>query len=100
MMAFPDHGKGTKYVDTIFVDALPRKDRRRFYHIYNYMLKKVTFMKGGKQLLLKSPDNTARIAFLKRAYPKAKFINIYRNPYTVVRSALNMFRIEMDKYAL
>jgi len=64
------------------------------------MLKKLTFMKGGKQLLLKSPDNTARIAFLKRAYPRAKFINIYRNPYTVVRSALNMFRIEMDKYAL
>ena len=57
-------------------------------------------MKGGKQLLLKSPDNTARIAFLKRAYPRAKFINIYRNPYTVVRSALHMFRTEMDKYAL
>lgn len=100
MMAFPDHGKGGKYVNTIFTDSLSVKDRRRFYHVYNYMLKKLTFMKDGKQLLLKSPDNTARIAFLKRAYPKAKFINIYRNPYTVVRSALNMFRIEMDKYAL
>ncbi len=100
MMAFPDHGKGGKYVNAIFTDALSSKDRKRFYSVYNYMLKKLTFMKGGKQLLLKSPDNTARIAFLKRAYPRAKFINIYRNPYTVVRSALNMFRIEMDKYAL
>lgn len=100
MMAFPDHGKGAKYVEAIFTDALSSKDRRRFWHVYNYMLKKLTYIKGGKQLLLKSPDNTARIAFLKRAYPKAKFINIYRNPYTVVRSALNMFRIEMDKYAL
>lgn len=100
MMAFPDHGKGAKYVNSIFVDALPSKDRRRWYHVYRYMLKKLTYMKGGKQLLLKSPDNTARIAFLKRAYPGAKFINIYRNPYTVVRSALHMFRTEMDKYAL
>lgn len=100
MMAFPDHGKGGKYVNTIFTDALSSKDRKRFYTVYNYMLKKLTFIKKGKQLLLKSPDNTARIAFLKRAYPRAKFINIYRNPYTVVRSALNMFRIEMDKYAL
>ena len=100
MMAFPDHGKGAKYVEAIFTDALSSKDRKRFWHVYNYMLKKLTYIKGGKQLLLKSPDNTARIAFLKRAYPKAKFINIYRNPYTVVRSALNMFRIEMDKYAL
>lgn len=100
MMAFPDHGKGAKYVNTIFTDSLSCDDRRRFYHVYNYLLKKITYIKGGKQLLLKSPDNTARIAFLKRAYPKSKFINIYRNPYTVVRSALNMFRIEMDKYAL
>lgn len=100
MMAFPDHGKGAKYVNSIFVDALSGKDRRRLYHTYNYMLKKLTYIKGGKQLLLKSPDNTARIAFLKRAYPGAKFINIYRNPYTVVRSALHMFRTEMDKYAL
>lgn len=100
MMAFPDHGKGGKYVNTIFTDSLSSKDRKRFYRVYNYMLKKLTFIKDGKQLLLKSPDNTARIAFLKRSYPRAKFINIYRNPYTVVRSALNMFRIEMDKYAL
>lgn len=100
MMAFPDHGKGAKYVNSIFVDALSSKDRRRWYRVYHYMLKKLTYMKGGKQLLLKSPDNTARIAFLKRAYPGAKFINIYRNPYTVIRSALHMFRTEMDKYAL
>lgn len=100
MMAFPDHGKGAKYAEAIFTDALSSKDRKRFWRVYNYMLKKLTYIKGGKQLLLKSPDNTARIAFLKRAYPRAKFINIYRNPYTVIRSALNMFRIEMDKYAL
>ena len=100
MMAFPDHGKGAKYVNAIFTDALSVDDRKRFYRLYTYLLKKLTYMKGGKQLLLKSPDNTARIAFLKRTYPRAKFINIYRNPYTVIRSALHMFRTEMDKYAL
>ena len=100
MMAFPDHGKGSKYINMIFPDAMSSKDRRKYWISYNYLLKKLTLMKGGKQLCLKSPDNTAKIAFLRRAYPHSKYINIYRNPYTVVRSALNMFRIEMDKFAL
>ncbi len=100
MMAFPDRGKGSKFINMIFPDAMSSKDRHKFWVTYNYMLKKLTLMKGGKQLCLKSPDNTSRIAFLKRAYPKSKYINIYRNPYTVVRSAVNMFSIEMDKFAL
>ncbi len=100
MMAFPDRGRGAKFLYAVFVDSMSSKDRRRFWLIYNYILKKVSWMKGGKQLCLKSPDNTARIGFLKRAYPKAKFINIYRNPYVVVRSAVHMFSTEMNKFAI
>lgn len=100
MMAFPDRGRGTKYIHAVFVDAMNSSDRRRFWQIYHYILKKVSWMKGGRQLCLKSPDNTARIAFLKRAYPGAKFINIYRNPYVVVRSAVHMFSTEMKKFAI
>ncbi|MBR1568124.1 MAG: sulfotransferase, partial [Lachnospiraceae bacterium] len=100
MMAFPDHGRGIKFIKAVFVDSMSSRDRRRFWLIYHYILKKVSWMKGGRQLCLKSPDNTARIGFLKRAYPRAKFINIYRNPYVVVRSAVHMFSTEMSKFAI
>ena len=68
--------------------------------MYDYILKKVTYLYGGKQLLLKSPENTCRIGALKKCYPGAKFINIYRNPYTVVMSTINMFTKEMGLFCL
>ena len=37
---------------------------------------------------------------MKKCYPGAKFINIYRNPYTVVMSTINMFTKEMGLFCL
>ena len=96
MLVFPDGGNGTKYIETAFIDEQPRVKFRQWRKAYNYILKKVTFIKKGKQLLLKSPENTCRIGALKRCYPGAKFINIYRNPYKVVMSTKNMFNKEMS----
>jgi omega-hydroxy-beta-dihydromenaquinone-9 sulfotransferase len=44
-----------------------------------------------KQLLLKSPPNTARIKLLLEIFPKAKFIHIHRNPYKVFQSTQRLF---------
>lgn len=54
----------------------------------------------SKQLILKSPDNTARIRELWGMYPDARFINIHRDPYKTVRSTIHMFRTEMDSLRL
>lgn len=100
MLAFPDGGKGVKYIETAFVDEQDEKTQKEWRKSYDYVLRKATYLSKGKTLLLKSPENTCRIAELKRCYPHAKFINIYRNPYDVIMSTINMFTKEMNALAL
>jgi hypothetical protein len=65
---------------------------------YNYLLRKATFNMGGKQLVLKNPANTARIKFLLELYPNAKFIHIYRNPYTIYLSTRYFYKKTMENF--
>jgi hypothetical protein len=53
---------------------------------------------GGKQLVLKNPANTARIKFLLESYPNAKFIHIYRNPYTIYLSTRYFYKKTMENF--
>ena len=48
-----------------------------------FLLKKISLANHNKQLVLKSPPNTARIKLLLSLFPNAKFIFIHRNPYEV-----------------
>ncbi len=100
MLVFPNEGRGTKYIETAFIDEQSPKKQKEWRKAYNYILRKVSYLKDNRQLLLKSPENTCRIGALKRCYPKAKFINIYRNPYKVVVSVINMFTKEMNMLSL
>ena len=100
MLVFPDGGKGVKYIETAFIDEQDEKRQQEWRKAYDYILKKFTYLYGGRQLLLKSTENTCRIGALKRCYPGAKFINIYRNPYTFVMSTINMFTKEMGLFCL
>ncbi len=100
MLVFPDGGNGVKYIETAFIDEQDEAKQREWRIAYDYILRKVTYLCKGKQLLLKSPENTCRIAELKRCYPHAKFINIYRNPYKVIMSTINMFTKEMELLCL
>ncbi|MCC8141863.1 MAG: sulfotransferase [Lachnospiraceae bacterium] len=100
MLSFPDGGRGVKFFETAFIDEQDEEKQQEWRKAYSYILRKVTYLNKGKQLLLKSPENTCRLGELKRCYPGAKFINIYRNPYKVVMSAINMFEKEMDLLCL
>ncbi len=100
MLSFPDGGRGAKFVETAFIDEQDEKTQQEWRKAYDYVLKKATYLEKGKQLLLKSPENTCRLGELKRCYPGAKFINIYRNPYKVIMSAVNMFDKEMGLLGL
>ncbi len=66
--------------------------RENWKAIYLKFLKKVSLASGHRQLLLKNPTNTARIRLLLELFPNAKFIHIYRNPYTVYFSTRNFYR--------
>jgi omega-hydroxy-beta-dihydromenaquinone-9 sulfotransferase len=66
----------------------------------DYFLRKLTAANQRRQLLLKSPANTARIKLILELYPDAKFIHIYRNPYDVFQSHLHMFKKLMPMLSL
>src|SRR5581483_11562630 len=54
-------------------------------------LRKLAF-KYRKPLVLKSPGHTCRVKLLLELFPEARFVHIYRNPYTVFQSACHTFR--------
>jgi len=58
---------------------------------YIYLLKKLTFINKGKQLVLKNPVNTARIRVLLEMFPDAKFIHMHRYPSDVIGSTMNLY---------
>ena len=89
-------------------NALKHMDRQIFFNseeekevwknAYLYCLKKITRKNKGKQLILKNPPNTGRIGALLELFPDAKFILIYRNPYRVYYSTLNLWKHTLEKY--
>ena len=59
---------------------------------FDYFLRKLMLVNRDKNLLLKSPANTARVKEIVSLYPDAKFIHICRNPYDVFQSHLHTFK--------
>lgn len=94
MIAFPAHYPD--YLSGAFVADLPEGEREKWRRAYDYIIRKLTYICGGKQLVLKSPDNTCRVAELRSMYPDARFINIHRDPYRTIRSFLHMFMTQME----
>jgi omega-hydroxy-beta-dihydromenaquinone-9 sulfotransferase len=59
---------------------------------YTKMLKRITLSANGKRLILKNPINTARVKILLSMFPDAKFIHIYRNPYSIYASTNTLYK--------
>ena len=76
-----------------------KEELDRWKYWFLYYLKKITF-KHNKQLLLKSPVNTARVKYILDVFPDAKFVHIHRNPYAVFRSSKKMFHTAFSTSAL
>lgn len=74
-----------------FRDA-PAEDYQRWRKSFLWFSKKVTFLYGGRRLILKSPQHTARVRLLLQEFPDARFIHIHRNPYAVYRSTEHLYR--------
>ena len=86
---FPQSFK--KYSRYAFVGKLDKNEREHWVNKQDKLFRRIAYINGGKRLLLKSPDCTGRVGVLQKEYPGAKFVNIYRDPYTVVRSTIHMF---------
>jgi hypothetical protein len=62
-------------------------------------LKKLT-VRYRRRIVLKSPGHTGRIWLLLEMFPNAKFVHIYRNPYSVFQSSDHTLRAVASLMAL
>ncbi len=67
---------------------------------YDYMIRKVALLNRGKQIIVKSPGDTARIKWLLQKYPNARFIYIERKPSHVYYSNLYLWRVIHKQYSV
>ncbi len=68
------------------LENLSEIERIELEESYIYFVKKLTYFNQGKTLVLKNPVNTARVDFLLKIFPNAKFVHIHRNPLDIFES--------------
>ncbi|MCE7742385.1 MAG: sulfotransferase [Candidatus Heimdallarchaeota archaeon] len=83
-------GNQDEYTKYVTLEGLSDKKIEKLKSVFVYMMKKLTLKKKFRQLVLKSPADTARIKLLMDMYPNAKYIHIARNPYEVFYSTKRM----------
>lgn len=84
----------------VFLDGCSESDVREWKDAFVYFLRKVWLQQGRRQLLIKNPVYTARVAMLQEIFPGARFIHVYRNPYEVLQSMQNFYEKLLRQFAL
>lgn len=79
------------YAQGVRQEGLNDQEKKLFARDYKDVIHKALWRKPGELLIVKNPVNTARIKFLHQLYPNAKWIHIYRNPFTVFISTLQLY---------
>ncbi len=75
----------------ILYENVEEKIIEKWKKIYSYFLRKITFKHNGKQIILKSLVNTAKIKYILEMFPDARFIHLHRNPYNVYMSTWKLY---------
>jgi len=79
------------YANYITFKDVPEDKVKKWKRTYKFFLKKMTYAYKGKQLVMKNPPNTGRVKELLEMFPDAKFVHIYRDPYSVLPSTVKMY---------
>jgi hypothetical protein len=88
-MTFPR--QWPNYDQMTYIDKLPAAQQARWKRHYLMFLKKLTWF-SGKRPVLKSPNNTGRVAVLRGMFPRARFVHLYRDPEVVYLSNMRLAR--------
>ena len=96
-VAFPNRPpQDPKYVD---LDELSPRELRRWKATLRRFYQSILFKRGGR-LVSKSPQNTFRVKILVDMFPRAKFVHIVRNPYSVFPSTVHFWTTMYNMYGL
>jgi hypothetical protein len=74
------------YAKDLYFERLSEAERNRWKVKYISLVNKAMLNTGGERYMSKNPCNIFRIKALTELFPDARFVFIYRNPYTVVES--------------
>jgi hypothetical protein len=74
------------YNKELHFEDLPETERNHWKKKYRSLIYKSMKNTGGVRFISKNPCNIFRVRTLMKIYPDARFIFIYRNPYSVVES--------------
>jgi hypothetical protein len=93
--------KMDKYFDKyVLFENITASELKAWKNEFVFLIKKISLANQGKQLVLKSPPNTARIKLILSLFPDAKFIFIHRNPFDVYASNKRFLKVTHNFYAL
>ncbi len=95
---FPQIAERT-FRETVLFEEVSQRDIAHWSGYYEYLLRKVSYARGGRRLLLKNPPNLGRIPEVLKLYPDAKFIHVYRNPCIVHASTVKLMNRFMENLA-
>ena len=88
-MAFPNHRP--VFTELLDMEGLNERHQSQFAEALLWFVKALTYRKQ-KQLVLKSPPHTGRVAFLSELFPGAKFVHMVRHPYALFASTRRMWQ--------
>lgn len=83
---------------SLFLDDCTAEEIAAWEEAFQGFLEKL-WLDQGRPLLIKNPTYSARIQQLRRVFPNARFIHIYRNPHAVFRSTRRFYQTLIDKFA-
>ena len=67
---------------------------------YDAFIRKLSMASGGRQVVMKSPGDTARLDLLLRQYPNARFVYIHRDPVAVFHSNRYLWDVIRREFSL
>ena len=67
------------------------EERQEFKQAFEKLVKTSLWNTGGTQYLSKNPPHTGRVEALSELFPRARYIYLMRNPYTVFESTRSFF---------
>ena len=83
----------------VMMDA-PEAEIQAWRKAYMHVVRKATYMHGGKRVVQKATPNLARIPQIMDMFPGAYFLHIIRDPYEVYPSYMHMLTTLIKSYRM